>query len=280
MYEAHFGLREKPFALTPDPSFLFLSRHHKYGLMALEYGLLNQAGFTLLTGEVGSGKTLLVRKLLGGLGETFTVGLISNTNRNFDGLLKWICTAFELECRGLDTPELYELFLDFLAREYAAGRRVILIVDEAQNLSPELLEELRVLSNVNADKNLVLQTILVGQPELRETLRQPGLRQFAQRVGSNYHLPALRLADARLYVQHRLQLAGGALTLIGDEAVELAWQFSGGIPRLINQLCDLSLVYAFGDGLKLVDRATMQAVVDDRKVGGLWHAAEARSVNP
>jgi type II secretory pathway predicted ATPase ExeA len=270
MYEAHFGLREKPFALTPDPNFLFLSRHHQYGLMALEYGLLSQAGFSLLTGEVGSGKTLLVRKLLGGLGEEFTVGLISNTNRNFDGLLKWICTAFELECRGLDPPELYELFLDFLARQYAAGRRVILIVDEAQNLSPELLEELRVLSNVNADKNLVLQTILVGQPELRETLRQPRLKQFAQRVGSDFHLPALRLADAILYVQHRLQLAGGAPDLISAGAVEVAWQFGAGIPRLINQLCDLSLVYAFGDGLRSVDRATMQAVVDDRRSGGLW----------
>jgi type II secretory pathway predicted ATPase ExeA len=275
MYEEHFGLVEKPFALTPDPAFLYLSRNHNYGLMAMEYGLLNEAGFSLLTGEVGSGKTLLVRKLLATLSGKFQVGLISNTNRNFEGLLPWICAAFELDCRGKDAPELYDLFVGFLARQYAEHRRVILIVDEAQNLSPALLEELRVLSNVNADKNLVLQTILVGQPELRETLRGPELRQFAQRIGSDFHLPALRLADSRLYVQHRLQMAGGPADLISIPAIDLAWHFSRGIPRLINQLCDLALVYAYGDRLASVEFSTMHSVVEDRKASGLWQHAGA-----
>jgi len=270
MYESHFGLQEKPFALTPDPAFLFRSRHHDFGLMALEYGVLSNAGFSLLTGDVGSGKTMLIRKLLAGLGNEFRVGLISNTNRNFGGLLQWICLAFELDYRDKTLAGLYEQFVNLLTTEYAAGRRVLLIVDEAQNLSPQLLEELRVLSNVNADKNMVLQTILVGQPELRDVLRQPSLRQFAQRISSEYHLQGLRQADALQYVRHRLQVAGGSPDLISPEAVDLAWQFSGGIPRLMNQLCDLALVYAFGDGLPIVDLQTMQGVVDDRRAGGLW----------
>jgi type II secretory pathway predicted ATPase ExeA len=138
-----------------------------------------------------------------------------------------------------------------------------------------VLEELRVLSNVNADKNMVLQTILVGQPELRAVLRTPAMRQFAQRISSDYHLPALRQSDARDYVRHRLSVAGGPATLIALEAIDLAWESSGGIPRLINQLCDTALVYAFGEGLRQVDLKTMQDVVVDRKAGGLWQVATA-----
>jgi type II secretory pathway predicted ATPase ExeA len=275
MYEAHFGLQEKPFALTPDPAFLYRSRHHNYGLMSLEYGLVSRAGFCLLTGEVGSGKTLLIRQLLAGLGQEFRVGLISNTNRNLGGLLQWICLAFELDYRSKTVAQLYETFVNFLTSEYAAGRRALLIVDEAQNLGSPVLEELRVLSNVNADKNMVLQTILVGQPELRTILRTPAMRQFAQRISSDYHLPALRQADARDYVRHRLSVAGGSPTLIAPDAINLAWDFSGGIPRLINQLCDTALVYAFGEGLQQVDLKTMQDVVVDRKASGLWQGAIA-----
>jgi type II secretory pathway predicted ATPase ExeA len=277
MYEAHFGLLEKPFALTPDPAFLYRSRHHNFGLMSLEYGLINRAGFCLLTGEVGSGKTLLVRQLLAGLGPEFRVGLISNTNRNIGGLLQWICLAFELDYSNKTLAQLYEIFVNFLTSEYAAGRRVLLIVDEAQNLGSPVLEELRVLSNVNADKNMVLQTFLVGQPELRATLCTPAMRQFAQRISSDYHLPALRQSDAREYVRHRLSVAGGLPTLISPDAIDLAWESSGGIPRLINQLCDLALVYAFGDGQQAVDLATMEAVVADRRAGGLWQPGASGS---
>jgi type II secretory pathway predicted ATPase ExeA len=275
MYESHFRLREKPFSLTPDPAYLYLSRQHKFGAAALEYGLITHAGFSLLTGEVGSGKTLLIRKLLANLGPEFRVGLISNTSRDFGGLLQWVCLSFDLDYHQKTVAELYELFVTFLASTYGSGSRVLLIVDEAQNLSASQLEELRVLSNVNADKNMVLQTVLVGQPELRETLRQPRLRQLAQRISSNYHLPALSQPDARLYVQHRLQVAGGAPDLIRGDAVDLAWQYGGGIPRLINQLCDLGLVFAYGDNLNFVDLATMQAVVDDRIAGGLWQTTSA-----
>ena len=270
MYESYYGLREKPFALAPDPAFLYPSRHHQFALMMLEYSIVNRAAFSLLTGEVGSGKTTLIRQLLGRLKNDVRVGLISNTNRHFGKLLQWVCLAYELPYRGKDDAELYESFVDFLVAEYAAGRRVLLIVDEAQNLDPLMLEELRVLSNVNADKHLVLQTILVGQPELRDTLRRSDLRQFAQRIGTDYHLPTLTMQDARLYVRHRLAVAGGDPELIEVEAIDLVWSRSGGIPRLVNQLCDTALVYGYADQRRRIDLELMAQVVADRTAGGVF----------
>jgi type II secretory pathway predicted ATPase ExeA len=270
MYESYYGLREKPFALAPDPAFLYPSRHHQFALMMLEYSIMNRAAFSLLTGEVGSGKTTLIRQLLGRLKNDVRIGLISNTNRHFGKLLQWVCLAYELPYRGKDDAELYESFVDFLVAEYAAGRRVLLIVDEAQNLDPTMLEELRVLSNVNADKHLVLQTILVGQPELRETLRRSDLRQFAQRIGTDYHLPTLTMQDARLYVRHRLAVAGGDPELIEVEAIDLVWSRSGGVPRLVNQLCDTALVYGYADQRRRIDVELMAQVVTDRTAGGVF----------
>jgi general secretion pathway protein A len=269
MYESYFGLRTKPFTLVPDPAFLYPSRHHQFALMMLEYAVLNRASFALLTGEVGSGKTLLIRQLLARLGAELRVGLIANTHSGFGSLLQWICLAFELEFRGKQEAELYQTFVDFLVQEYAQGRRVLLIVDEAQNLDPLLLEELRVLSNVNADRHLILQTILVGQPELRQLLRRCDLRQFAQRISTDYHLPTLTMHEARAYVRHRLGVAGGSPDLIDSEAVDLAWMHSAGVPRLINQLCDTALVYGFADQHRSIALATMAQVVEDRSAGGL-----------
>ena len=173
MYEKFYGLREKPFALTPDPHFLYFGRHHQRALLQLEYGLANQAAFLLITGEVGAGKTTLIRYLLGRLAKDLTVGLISNTSRDTGRLLQWVCSAYGLDIAGKDDVALYNSFIEFAIEEYASGRRVVLIVDEAQNLGRNKLEELRVLSNVNVDKYLVLQTILVGQPELRDMMRTP-----------------------------------------------------------------------------------------------------------
>lgn len=272
MYESYYGLREKPFGLVPDPAFLYPSRHHQFALMMLEYSVLNRASFSLLTGEVGSGKTLLIRQLLTRMGPDIRAGLISNTNRHFGKLLQWVCLAFGLEFRGQDDAGLYQTFVDFLVGQYAEGKRVVLIVDEAQNLDPAMLEELRVLSNVNADQHLVLQTILVGQPELREVLRRKDLRQFAQRISTDYHLPTLSLQETRLYVRHRLTVAGGHPELIDTDAIDLAWSRTGGIPRLVNQLCDTALVYGFADQRHRVDTATMEQVVQDRMSGGLFPA--------
>ncbi len=168
MYEQFFGFRQLPFTLTPDPAFLYQSPQHKFAMTLLRYGLVSRAGFCLLTGEVGSGKTLMVRQLLSTIEQEFTVGLVANTSRRMDRLLPWICVAFGIETRGLQDADLYAAFTDFAVREYGAGRHLLIIVDEAQNLGPDMLEELRVISNINADRHLVLQTILVGQPELRE----------------------------------------------------------------------------------------------------------------
>ncbi len=272
MYEAFYGFRERPFALTPDPEFLYPSRHHQLALTVLEYGVLNRAGFCLLTGEVGSGKTLLIRRLLSRLDADTRVGLVSNTNRHFGRLLQWVCLAYGLDFDKKDDAELYRTFVDFLLSEYASGRRVLLIVDEAQNLDALMLEELRVLSNVNADKHFVLQTILVGQPELRDTLRRTELRQFAQRIGIDYHLPLLNQAETRNYVRHRLTVAGGDPGLIEQDAVDLVHSRSGGVPRLINQLLDMALVYGFADQRSCIDIGVAEQVVADRVAGGLFPA--------
>jgi type II secretory pathway predicted ATPase ExeA len=272
MYESHFGLSAKPFALAPDTSFLFPSRRHGFGLLALKYGLANQASFALLTGEVGSGKTLMLHKLLAELGPEYRAGLIGHTSPGFGNLLQWICVAFELEHQGKSLAAQFQVFADFLKRTHAEGKRAVLIVDEAQNLGTAQLEELRALSNINVERKLVLQVLLVGQPELRQMLSSSELRQFAQRIGSEYHLAGLSQPEAREYVKHRLRLAGGEARLISEAAIDLAWHASGGIPRLINQLCDQALVYAMGDDASSVDDATMQAVISDRQEGGLWRA--------
>ena len=270
MYEQFYKLREPPFTLTPDPAYLYLSAQHKFALTLLKYGVVSRAGFCLLTGEIGSGKTLLIRKLLQASHEQLRVGLVSNTSRRMSRLLPWVCVAFGLDTQGKDEATLFALFTDYVVREYGAGRRVLLIVDEAQNLGADMLEELRVLSNINADKHLVLQTILVGQPELRELLQHNSLRQFAQRISVDYHLDVLSSDDTQAYVRHRLAAAGGSPEVFSQEAVQLAYEASGGVPRLINQLCDTALVYGFADQQPQIDRKLMQLVIADRIKGGLF----------
>ena len=278
LYNEFYQLREGPFTLSPDPAFLYLSRQHRFALTLFRYGIETRASFCLLSGEVGSGKTLLVRQLLSSLEEEVRVGLISNTSRQFNRLLPWVCLAFGLDHAGKDDATLYQLFVDFLVGEYAAGRRVVLIVDEAQNLSVDMLEELRVLSNLNADSHMVLQTFLVGQPELRDTLRLPQLRQFAQRIGIDYHLEALSSVDAQAYVRHRLSVAGGSADLISAEAINVAHAASGGVPRLMNQLCDTALVYGFAEQRPSIDAELMSQVVTERAAGGIFAVRNAASV--
>lgn len=269
MYEQFFGLREKPFALAPDPGFLFLGRHHRRALTLLDYALQNGTGFALVTGRVGCGKTTVVRSVLARASQEFTVGLISNTHGGFGSLLPWIVRAIGMKSIPRSESELFDAFVDFLVDEYAAGRRVVLIIDEAQNLSVAALEELRVLSNVNTGKDLLLQTFLIGQPELRATLAQPNLRQFAQRIAIEYHMEALSREETRAYIRHRLAVAGGDASLFSVEAIELVHPRTAGVPRLINQVCDTALVYAFGDQRSTVDAAIVAEVLADRHAGGL-----------
>jgi len=269
MYEVFYGFREKPFALAPDPEFLFLGRHHRRALTLLEYTLCSGTGFALVTGRVGCGKTTVVSSVLARASREYTVGLIANTHGNLGRLLPWVARAIGMKTIAGEESALYEDFVAHLIREYAACRRVVLIIDEAQNLCAAALEELRVLSNVNTGKDLLLQTILIGQPELRATLARPELRQFAQRIAIDYHMEALSREETREYVRHRIGVAGGDTALFAPEALELIFSRTGGVPRLINQVCDTALVYAFGDQRSNVDLDTVAQVFDDRSAGGL-----------
>lgn len=274
MYEAHYGLREKPFSLLPDPSFLYLSDKHRMALALLQYGLTNQAGFTAITGGIGTGKTTLIRHLLNEMGQDVTVGLISNTHRSFGELLQWILLAFNLDYSGKNKVEMYQTFVDFMIREYSRNRRTVLIVDEAQNMSPDTLEELRMLSNVNADKDQVLQVILVGQQQLRDTLRRPDLVQFAQRIAVDYHLTPLTVEDTKAYIRHRIAVAGGDPGLFTDEACAAIHQYSHGVPRLVNLLCDIALVYGYAEQRDQIDAVLVADVARDKQAGGLFPSPE------
>lgn len=268
MYEEHFGLTEKPFTLLPDPSFLYLSRKHAMALSMLEYSLAGQAGFTAITGDIGSGKTTLVRSFMHRAGDSVHIGLISNTHRSFDDILSWVLAAFDIRAETTSRPDQYQALVEFLINQYAMGRRSLLIFDEAQNLSVDALEELRLLSNVNTDKDFLLQMVLVGQPELLDKLKRPDLQQFAQRISVSFHLTPLAYSETRDYIAHRLKVAGRTRPLFDDLSIGLIQHFSGGIPRIINTLCDMSLLYAFADGLSHVGTDVVFKVLGDR-CGGI-----------
>ena len=282
MYENFYGFREKPFSLLPDAGFLYLSNKHRMALTLLEYGLMNQAGFTVISGDIGTGKTTLIRQLLNNIDPLITVGLISNTHRTFGDLMQWIALAFALPHQGKDKVQLYQEFMDFIIEEYAHGRRTVLIVDEAQNLPADTLEELRMLSNVNADKDQVLQIILVGQRELRDTLRRPDLVQFAQRIGVDYHLDPLSEEETSDYIQHRCKIAGGKAELFSAQARQAVFEYTGGVPRLVNLLCDTALVYGYAEQRERLDARLIHDVARDKQQGGLFpgHGTAAAHSSP
>jgi general secretion pathway protein A len=269
IYTDHFGLRERPFTLLPDPDFLYWSENHSRAYAMLEYGLLTHSPITVITGEIGAGKTTLLRHLLRSLPDDFTIGLISNAQGNRGELLHWVLMALGVTTdMNASYVQLFAQFQDFLIEEYASGRRTILIFDEAQNLSIETLEELRMFSNINADKDELIQLVLVGQPELRDLISQPRLVQFAQRVAAEYHLPGMTAEAVRAYIEHRLAIAGASREIFTPAACECVHLASRGIPRLVNQICDYALVYAYTDGLEKVDASVIEQVVTDRRMHG------------
>ncbi|HHX91746.1 MAG TPA: AAA family ATPase [Paracoccus sp.] len=269
-YLDHFGLKERPFSLTPDPEFLFWSPEHRGALAMLEYGLATRAPITLLTGEIGAGKTTLMHHFIGTLDEDVTVGLISNPRPGVNDILRRVCAALGLSgAAGDDSAEQFGLVQDFLLEEHRQHRSVVMIIDEAQNLTREALEDLRMLTNINAGKEEVLQLLLVGQPELRDMVRRPDLVQFAQRIAASYHIPRLGAEGVAGYIAARLRAAGGSPAIFSRQAAGLIHHATGGTPRLINQLCDLSLTYAFAEGAQVVKRATVASVLRD----GVFFAA-------
>ena len=269
MYEAYYGFREKPFSLVPDPDFLYLGKHHRAALNILEYGLRGEASFALISGEVGSGKTILIRRFLRMVDQHTTVGLITNTHASLGSLLDWILLAFNLDYRGKQKVELFEILTNFLRDQRAHGRRTVLIIDEAQNMELEMLEELRMLSNINVDKELMFQIVLAGQPEILDKINRPELRQLAQRISANFHLSPLTLDETRDYICHRLVVAGGRRAVFDNLACAAIYYFTQGLPRPINILCDAALVYGFGEERETIGLDTILEVVQDVQRSGL-----------
>lgn len=274
MYTEHFGLQHKPFNLVPDPSFLYLSPNHKKALTMLEYGLMSHAGFTVVTGEIGAGKTTLIRTLLGKMGDDVVIGLINNTHESFGELMVWVLDALEIETQATDNAGRYRDYINFVVEQHVLGKRVVLIVDEAQNLSVKSLEELRLLSNVNIDSDIFLQLILTGQPELIEKLNQPELEQFAQRIGVEYHLKALSYPETQNYIEHRLKMAGAGQHIFSNEACAVIFCYSEGVPRRINNLCDFAMVYAFADDKQTIDADIVVEMMKEKKASRIIKPSE------
>lgn len=271
MYTKHFGLKDKPFNLAPDPDYLYLSDKHKTGLSLLEYGLIETAaGLTVISGDVGAGKTTLIRKLMRRIDhDQLTVGIINNTSTFQSDLLSWVASAFNLLHEDKDKIAVFNEFQKFLIQEYAKGKRTVLIVDEAQNLGGEALEELRMLTNINAERDQLLQIVLVGQPELLDILQRSEYAQIAQRVSVEHHLEPLCLDEVDHYVNFRMEVAGADHQIFEDDAIRAFYFYSGGVPRLINTLCDYALVHAYALGKQTVDFDTVLAVKKGRKIGGV-----------
>jgi type II secretory pathway predicted ATPase ExeA len=264
LYTDVYGFTERPFTLLPDPDFLFWSAAHKRASAVLEYGILTHAPLTVITGEVGTGKTTLLQNLLKSMDENSTVGLLSNAHGGRGELLRWLLNALEVPHDAkADYVELFQALQDFIIEEYASGRHVIVVIDEAQNLSIEGLEELRMLTNINSNKDDLLQLILVGQPELRDIIALPELRQFAQRVTATYHIEPFNWEMTHKYIIHRLRHVGGTGNEFTKNAMDAIYCETGGVPRLINKLCDLLLVYASQSDDRVVREALVKELVSD-----------------
>lgn len=265
MYKEFFGLRANPFNVNPDPRYLFLTRHTEEALACLTYGIQSRKGFVLLTGEVGTGKTTLINKLLEWLRlQQVATAFIFNSRMDVPQFLDFMMADFGIQCDSKSKSQVLQRLYSWLLDRYRAGETAVLIVDEAQNLSDEVLEEIRMLTNLETFTEKLLQIILVGQPELEQRLRQPQLRQLRQRLTLRAKTHPLNLDETRAYVQQRLRIAGSnGETIFDPDSLVTLFRYSTGIPRVINLLCEHCLVSAFVDQKKLITNEIVESVARD-----------------
>ena len=280
MYEQFYGFNEKPFQMVPNAKYLYFSPKHRNALTHLEYGITEGDGFVLLTGEIGTGKTTLIKKLLSLAKPDLEMAVIFSTNLDEEQLISLVLNEFEIASEYQGKAFALDALYQFLVAKYKQNKRVILIVDEAQNLPVATLEELRMMSNIQSDIHNLIQIALVGQPELKDILKNPALAALTQRIACHYHLGPLNCKETAEYIAFRLQTAGGKPDLFAADAVDLIYRASGGIPRTINILCETALVYGFADEVSLIEHAIVEQVLKDRRSISAPLAADRRKPPP
>jgi general secretion pathway protein A len=268
MYEKFFGFTEKPFNTTPDSKFFFPSTKHIEALNSLRYAIDERKGFVVITGEIGAGKTTVCRTLLNQLDINTNVGLVTNTHLTMRELIATILEEFEIEYTSGSKQKLLSLLNQYLIKQLAADMNVVLIIDEAQNLTPSVLEEVRMLSNLETEKEKLIQIILMGQPQLKVKLENPNLEQFKQRIAVYYHLESLSKDETQEYISHRLKLASsnGTLEIFDKTAIDLIYAYSRGVPRLINLVCDSALLSGYVLDTKQINEQIIADVIKERQI--------------
>ncbi len=264
MYESFYGLKENPFSVTPNPEYIYLGENHREALAQLLYGVKERKGFIVITGEVGTGKTTLIHYLLDKMnGDHTKTALLFNPKLTVDDFIQYILKDLGVRVQGKTKGEYLHNLHRYLLHAYQRDERVILIVDEAQGLKPDLLEEIRLLSNLETSRSKLLQIVLLGQPELDKTLSQPGFRQLKQRINLRFHLPPLSEKETKEYIGKRLRIAGAKEPIFTEKAIKQIYLKSGGIPRLINILCDNALLNGYAlDQKKVNDRSVREVAKD------------------